>query len=113
MKISDAKKGLCVQLTEDERCDVFFGLALVAQHHRDQIKDWRMEPTDGPRGKYYRDWKRHHACIIAHHEQRIAELSALVGRLGGRDWIAAAKAASRSDSDATPTPLSDFPVTPE
>lgn len=76
-------------LSADERFDVFFGLALVAQHHREQIKDWRIRPRGDRRNKYVREWQDNQARIVAYHEQRIRELSALCGRLGGRDWIAA------------------------
>lgn len=76
-------------LTKDEASEAACGLTFMAGHHEAQIKDWRIAPQGDRRNKYRREWEDNHERIIAHHREQIRQISALCGKLGARDWVAA------------------------
>lgn len=78
-----------VALTKDEAGEAASGMAFLSIHHGEQIKDWRIRPRGDRRNKHVREWEDNHKRIIAHHEEQIRLASALAGKLGARDWVAA------------------------
>lgn len=78
-----------VCLTKHEASEATVGMAFLTLHHQEQIREWSVRPRGDRRRPLVRVWEDGHAKIIAHHEEQIRQASALCGKIGGRDWIAA------------------------